>query len=219
MLISIRGAVRVSALFFAVFFLWRPGLVWSRTGASAAALEGNAESSPASAPTPEQVDFFEKKIRPVLSQNCYSCHSTGKGNSGHLHLDDRNAILAGGRSGAAIVPGNPTASLLMQRISNNNPDHRMPKDGDPLPASVIADFRAWITDGAYWPGDAAARVTKPVATDSTPVTAARLPNRSTTIPTAATTAAFTFPQFAVSPRGLWRPLIPSHNPSLPASAT
>src|SRR5207244_12528912 len=96
-----------------------------------------------------QVDFFEKKIRPVLSQNCYSCHSTGKGNSGRLHLDDRNAILAGGRSGPAIVPGNSTASLLIQRISSNDPDHRMPKDDDPLPASVIADFRAWIGN-LFW---------------------------------------------------------------------
>src|SRR5690242_2782917 len=151
MLTFTRGAVRVSTLFFAVIFQWSTGLFSSRTGASAAVLEGNAESSPAPAPSPEQVDFFEKKIRPVLSQNCYSCHSTGKGNSGHLHLDDRNAILSGGKSGPAIVPGNPAASLLIQRITSNDPDHRMPKDDDPLPEGVVADLRAWITDGAYWP--------------------------------------------------------------------
>jgi len=128
-----------------------------------------------SGPTPEQVEFFEKRIRPVLSQNCYSCHSAGKGNSGHLHLDDRNAILSGGRSGPAIVPGNPAASLLIQRITTTDPDHRMPKDDDPLPASVIADLRAWINDGAYWPGgSSAAPVAKPAAIVSDPADSSEL---------------------------------------------
>ena len=135
MLIPVRGALRASALLVAVFLEYSFGLIWPRTDARAAALRDNAESSAVSAITPQQVEFFEKKIRPVLSQNCYSCHSTGKGNSGHLHLDDRNAILTGGKSGPAMVPGNPEASLLIQRITSNDPEHRMPKDDDPLPAS------------------------------------------------------------------------------------
>jgi mono/diheme cytochrome c family protein len=166
----IRGASRVSAMLFAMFLICSFGLLSIRSGARAAAQSSDTGSSADSAPTPEQVEFFEKRIRPVLGQNCYSCHSAGKGNSGHLHLDDRNAILTGGKSGPAIVPGNPAASLLIQRITTNDPDHRMPKDDDPLPASVIADFRAWITDGAYWPGGSStAPVAKPAALVSGPV--------------------------------------------------
>ena len=169
MLILIRGALRVSAMLFAVFLICSFGLPSIRPGAQGAVSLSDAASSAVSVPTPEQAEFFEKRIRPALSQNCYSCHSAGKGNSGHLHLDDRNAILSGGRSGPAIVPGNPAASLLIQRITTNDLDHRMPKDGDPLPASVIADFRAWINDSAYWPGgSSAAPVAKPTAVVSDP---------------------------------------------------
>lgn len=169
MLTLIRGALRVSAMLFAVFLVCIFGLLPIRPAARAAAMPNDSAASADSAPTPEQVEFFEKKIRPALSQNCYSCHSAGKGNSGHLHLDDRSAMLTGGKSGPAIVPGNPSASLLIQRIASNDPDHRMPKDDDPLPASVIADFRAWIKDGAYWPGGSStAPVAKPSAVVSGP---------------------------------------------------
>jgi mono/diheme cytochrome c family protein len=151
MLNLIRGALRVSVLLLAVSLVYSCVLLSIRPGAQAAAVPSDVASSAAPIPTPEQVGFFEKKIRPILSQSCYSCHSTGRGNSAHLHLDDRNAILAGGKSGPAIVPGNPAASLLIQRITSNDPDHRMPKDDDPLPANVVSDLRTWISDGAYWP--------------------------------------------------------------------
>ncbi len=71
-----------------------------------------AEPARTTPPTPEQVAFFEKKVRPVLVESCYSCHSQETGKSkGGLLLDSRDALLKGGASGPAIVPGEPNKSL------------------------------------------------------------------------------------------------------------
>ena len=67
--------------------------------------------------TPSQLDFFESKIRPILVDNCYKCHSaTADKIKGGLLLDTRDALLQGGDSGKAIVPGDPEASLLLRRM-------------------------------------------------------------------------------------------------------
>ena len=97
-------------------------------------------------PSPEQLQFFEAKIRPVLVEHCYRCHSAdGQGIRGGLGVDNRDALLAGGESGPAIVPGNLGESLLWNAI--NYRDYRMPPKGK-LPDSVIADFKTWIEMGA-----------------------------------------------------------------------
>src|SRR2546423_205371 len=62
------------------------------------------------------VEFFEKKIRPILVERCYECHSTGKKRKGGLLLDSRAGMLKGGDTGPAIVPGDPAKSLLIQAI-------------------------------------------------------------------------------------------------------
>ena len=96
--------------------------------------------------TPEAVQFFETKIRPVLVDQCYRCHSTdGQSVRGGLSVDHRDALLAGGESGPAIVPGNLEDSTLWNAI--NYKDYRMPPK-NPLPNAVIDDFRKWIEMGA-----------------------------------------------------------------------
>src|SRR2546426_4365294 len=70
----------------------------------------------AAAPTPEQLEFFEKKIRPVLVESCYKCHSQGEKVKGGLLVDARDGLLKGGDTGPAIVPNNPDASLLIKAI-------------------------------------------------------------------------------------------------------
>jgi len=110
-------------------------------------------SSPAASPdvsavTPEQAVFFESKIRPVLVEHCYRCHS-GEKQKGNLHLDSRNGILAGGDSGPAIVPGKPEESVLIQAI--NYDGYEMPPGGK-LPAGKIAVLTKWVAMGAPWPG-------------------------------------------------------------------
>ncbi|MCP4508691.1 MAG: hypothetical protein GY826_20150, partial [Fuerstiella sp.] len=70
---------------------------------------------PADEPTPAQHEFFEKKIRPVLVKECYSCHSAqGKSVKAGLLLDTREGIRRGGESGHAVVPGHPEESLLLE---------------------------------------------------------------------------------------------------------
>ena len=100
-------------------------------------------------PTAEGIEFFEKKIRPVLVEHCYKCHSekaaTSKNLKGGLRLDNRAGVLKGGESGPAIVPGKPAQSLLLESL--NYESFEMPPKGK-LPAAVIADFAEWIARGA-----------------------------------------------------------------------
>src|SRR4051794_12238475 len=103
-------------------------------------------------------EFFEKKIRPVLAEHCFSCHSqTAKKLKGHLLLDGRDAMLKGGETGPAIVPGSPEKSLLVKAISYKDVDLAMPPRGK-LSDSAIADLTTWIKDGAKWPATGAAKV-------------------------------------------------------------
>jgi cytochrome c553 len=99
----------------------------------------------------EQVEFFETKIRPVLAQHCYSCHSAdAKKLKAGLRLDDPAALLKGGESGAAVVPGNPEQSLLNQAIGYHDPSTAMPPK-EKLGDRVIADFEQWVKMGVPWP--------------------------------------------------------------------
>ena len=104
-----------------------------------------AESS-----NPKDVEFFEKKIRPLLAEHCYACHSADaaamKKLKGGLLLDSRVGLRAGGDTGPAIVPGKPAESLLIETLKYEG-DVKMPPKGK-LPAAAITDFEAWVKMGA-----------------------------------------------------------------------
>ncbi|QDU11187.1 Planctomycete cytochrome C [Gimesia aquarii] len=103
-----------------------------------------AESQPDQA----GLDFFEKKIRPVLIQHCYECHSEDTKNlKGSLLLDSKHGLLKGGDSGAALVPGKPAESLLLETLRYGEDSYQMPPKGK-LPDAVIANFEKWIAMGA-----------------------------------------------------------------------
>ena len=105
----------------------------------------------ASEPTLEQLDFFENKIRPVLAQHCYNCHSTqSKKLKAELYLDNREQAFKGGESGPSIVPGKVDSSLLYRAILYKEESLEMPPKRK-LPDVVIADFKKWIDMGAPWP--------------------------------------------------------------------
>src|SRR5579872_4057501 len=108
--------------------------------------------------TPEKKEFFENHIRPVLAQQCFACHTNSM--MAGLRLDSREGILKGGKSGAAIVPGEPEKSLLVSKIRSSDGDVRMPRGGTPLTEAQIGDFTMWIKDGAYWPADDAPKASK-----------------------------------------------------------
>ncbi|MDQ1471088.1 MAG: hypothetical protein QOJ99_2568 [Bryobacterales bacterium] len=95
----------------------------------------------------EQTDFFENRIRPVLAQNCFACHTNSK--MGGLRLDSREGLLQGGKTGPAVVPGAPEKSLLITALRQTT-ELKMPRNGH-LTDAQIADVSAWIKDGVAWP--------------------------------------------------------------------
>ena len=101
---------------------------------------------------PDPIEFFEKKIRPVLIAECVDCHNADK-QKGGLRLDHREAWKKGGDSGASIVPGDPKGSLLLRSIRHEEVDLKMPSKAPKLDAAVIADFEAWVKMGAPDPRD------------------------------------------------------------------
>jgi hypothetical protein len=112
-------------------------------------------AAPASAQVGD-VDFFETRIRPVLHERCLECHSGDEQNGG-LRLDSREAMLRGGDSGAALIPGKPEESLLLKVIRHEVADLEMPpaEAGSKLSESTVEDFAVWVKNGAAWPEEAA----------------------------------------------------------------
>ncbi len=94
--------------------------------------------------------FFEAKVRPLLAGTCVKCHGADKV-SGGLRLDSREAMLKGGDSGPAIVPGNTDESLLVVAIRHDDAVLKMPPGKDALPKQAIADLTVWVEAGAPWP--------------------------------------------------------------------
>jgi hypothetical protein len=101
------------------------------------------------APTPAQLQFFESRIRPVLADNCYKCHSRQADKiKASLLVDTRDGLLTGGDSGPAIVPGDPDKSLLIKAVRYADADLKMPPKGKKLSDAQIADLVAWVKMGA-----------------------------------------------------------------------
>ena len=99
------------------------------------------------------VDFFEKKIRPVLVAHCYKCHSAdAKSIKGGLLLDSKAGILAGGDTGPALEPGNVEDSLIIGSLRYADDAYQMPPSGK-LSDEIIADFEKWVEMGAPDPRD------------------------------------------------------------------
>jgi len=93
-------------------------------------------------------EFFETKVRPVLAKNCFSCHTQTK--LGGLAMTSRDELLKGGKTGPAVITGEPEKSLLIQAITHEHERLKMPPSGKLDEASVAA-LKTWIRDGAVWP--------------------------------------------------------------------
>ena len=124
-----------------------------------AAAIGCAVSVHAAAP-PEQIEFFEKNIRPILADNCLDCHGAQKHENG-LRFDTQAAVTKGSDYGVVIVPGNPSASKLVKAIRHLPGAEAMPKKGAALKPEQIALIEKWIQNGAAWPEDKVVVSTKP----------------------------------------------------------
>ena len=128
--------------------LWNYGLIFSL-----AAPLVHAQSSSSS-------DFFELKVRPILADNCYSCH-TDSPMSG-LRVDSREALMKGGTRGPAIVPGEPDRSLLVQAVQQTDAKLKMPMGGK-LKQADIDTLVEWVKSGAHWPVNSSPTVMKTAA--------------------------------------------------------
>ncbi len=105
-------------------------------------------------------DFFEKRVRPILANNCYPCHGphAAEGQAG-LRLDSLEGMLRGGRSGPAIVPGQADRSLLIHAV-NHDTSLQMPPKAK-LPIAEVTALTRWVNSGAHWPNATPKAVPKP----------------------------------------------------------
>lgn len=98
-----------------------------------------------------KIDFFESKIRPVLIEHCYECHSASSGDpGGELRLDTAALLKKGGTTGPILQADAPEKSLLLKALSYDDNALQMPPTGK-LPENVLADFRTWVEQGAVDP--------------------------------------------------------------------
>ena len=105
--------------------------------------------------TPEGAEFFEKRIAPILKENCFKCHSHSADKiKGGLVLDSADGAFTGGDTGPAVVPGDLGKSLLITAISYKDDDLQMPPKGKKLADEQIAALTDWVKMGAPWPQSA-----------------------------------------------------------------
>ena len=124
-----------------------PGLLFCLLGVAQAGAPGKVDISP------EAREFFERNIRPALADNCYVCHSADLA-QGELRLDSPGGWEQGGKSGPAVIPGDPDTSLLIRAIRHQGPGLPMPLGGEKLSAELIDVFERWVRLGAAAPRDA-----------------------------------------------------------------
>ncbi len=150
--LKIQKAAGMSARL--VFGAWDFFGVWGLVFAVSALL---GASTSAAELTPAQTQFFETKIRPVLADKCYKCHSASAERvKAGLFLDSREGVLHGGENGPAIVAGDPEKSLLIKAVRYTDPDLQMPPKGNRLTDEQISDLVAWVKMGAPDPRGATA---------------------------------------------------------------
>jgi len=101
-------------------------------------------------PEPSDLEYFEKEVRPILINRCQSCHGPEK-QKGDLRLDSRAAVLKGGRTGPAVVPGRPEESVLVEAVNYGDLVQMPPKTK--LPPKEIAALTKWVERGAAWPAE------------------------------------------------------------------
>ncbi|MFG0332623.1 MAG: DUF1549 domain-containing protein, partial [Maioricimonas sp. JB049] len=111
---------------------------------------------------PAAIEFFEKRVRPILVQHCYECHSTEDVNGGLL-LDSRDGVRKGGDTGPALIPGKPDESLLIEAVRYRNRELQMPPQNR-LSDEEIAALEKWVAMGAPDPREVVAGAAGPAPT-------------------------------------------------------
>ena len=141
------------------------GLVLAGTGLRAGQAPPQSARPVTSA---EAAAFFETRIRPLLAANCQACH--GESAMAGLRVDSREALLRGGETGPAIVPGDPDKSTLLKAVQHAEGFPRMPRGRAKLAAADIEALAEWIKTGAVWPS-ASAEAPAPAVSHERAITA------------------------------------------------
>jgi hypothetical protein len=152
-----QASHRLLACLLSILAISQPGLADEQS-------EPEAESADVVVFREADLEFFEKQVRPILARRCYECHSgRAKELKGGLRLDSRDAILVGGDTGPAIVPGDQDESVLIDAI-NYGELYQMPPKSK-LPNSEIAILSKWVKLGAPWPPEESIAVSAPTTFD------------------------------------------------------
>lgn len=140
-------------------------LIWGFCVAMIGAILSCPATAAESAATPEQIELFEKAVRPLFVEHCQKCHGAEKQEAG-LRLDRRDAALHGGDSGPVIVPGQPDQSRLIVVVRYDG-DTQMPPSGK-LSDAAVAALTEWVRQGAAWPADTAVPGSDPASLATAP---------------------------------------------------
>lgn len=117
-----------------------------------AAIAWPVAGATADAPSPEDLHFFETRIRPILAEHCHDCHGSRTSHAA-LRLDTHAGLLRGTDTGKVVIPGDPGQSRLLQAVRHEDGVKPMPDEGPRLKDEQIAALEHWIAIGAPWPTD------------------------------------------------------------------
>ncbi len=137
------------------------GLLLAFSAGAAAAGENTTFS-------PEDLDFFESRVRPILAERCFSCHGEGEEIEGSLRLTSRSGVMSGGDTGPAAASGDPATSLLVEAISYRS-ELQMPPEGKLSDAEIDA-LTQWVVRGLPWPPEADQPAVEPAAGEGFKIT-------------------------------------------------
>ncbi|MEP6754204.1 MAG: DUF1549 domain-containing protein, partial [Chthonomonadales bacterium] len=133
---------------------WSVGIILAAAASLAVGASLPATNDTNSQDKAADLEFFEKSIRPILAENCYSCHSVAKGQSqSGLTLDSLDGLRKGGTRGTALNLVKPASSLILHAVGYDDKDLQMPPKGK-LAAADIANLEQWVKNGAVWPKEA-----------------------------------------------------------------
>jgi hypothetical protein len=175
------GLLRLSLGLMALALIGTPG--WS------------ADDTPRQAPAAQEVEFFERQVRPILAENCYSCHGQHKQRAG-LRLDSKAAALKGSETRPVLVPGDPDKSPLINAVRYHG-DIKMPPTGK-MPDQAVDTLTVWVKRGAVWPADRTHASSQPASAKThwafQPVRKPSIPSAPTDIAPQTAIDAFVFRQ-------------------------
>ncbi len=144
-----RGGIGYHGGMVAIARFWSPVLAAVCLFGAFAGAWGQAQQTPAPVASGARAISFTRDIHPILTERCFKCH-LGDEKRGGFSMNTRESLLAGGEQGPTVKPGDAEHSLLIELVSSEDPEERMPNKADPLTPEQIAILRAWIDEGLDW---------------------------------------------------------------------